>query len=143
MGSMNKVYLIGRVTKDLELKMTPGGVAVLDLRLAVDDSYKGKDGQSVEKTIFLDVSVWGKLAEVCEKYLSKGSPVLVEGKLEMNEWQTPEGEKRSKLRVRANDVQFLGSPSGGKRETLGTTTRGTASPVELSDEADGPDVTPF
>lgn len=143
MSSTNKVFLIGRVAKELELRATPGGTSVLDLRLAVDDSYKGKDGQQVEKTIFLDVSVWGKQAEACGKFLAKGSPVLVDGRLEMSEWTTPEGEKRSRLRVRATDVQFLGSPGGGRRDTPGAAPRGSVAPVAPGDEPGGEEIMPF
>ncbi|NLE67465.1 MAG: single-stranded DNA-binding protein [Lentisphaerae bacterium] len=107
MASLNKVILMGNLTKDPELRKLPSGTAVCDLRLAVNEDYTNRDGQKVEKTLFVDVATWERQAENCEKYLKKGSPVLVEGKLELDEWQTEQGEKRSRMRVRAINVQFL------------------------------------
>ena len=113
MATLNKVLLMGRLTKDLELRKLPSGTSVVDMRLAVDDSYRDKEGKDVERTVFVDVSVWARQAELCAQYLKKGSPVLVEGKLELSEWTTEQGEKRSRLRVRAMVVQFL---SSGQRD---------------------------
>ncbi len=109
MASYNHVILAGNLTSDIDLRHLPSGTAVADLRLAVSEKFKRKDGESVEKTVFVDVAVWDKQAENCAKYLGKGSPVLIEGRLQMDEWQTKEGEKRTKLRIRANTVQFLSS----------------------------------
>jgi single-strand DNA-binding protein len=113
MPSMNRVFLAGNLTRDPELRYTPSGMAVAELGLAVSESYKSKTGEMVESVCFVDIQVWGRIAQTCAEYLKKGSPVLVEGKLQLDQWQTKEGEKRSKLRVRADRVQFLGS--GGKR----------------------------
>jgi single-strand DNA-binding protein len=85
---------------------------VADLRLAVNDDYKDKNGQVVKRTCYVDVTVWDKQAEICKKYLTKGGSVYVEGRLQLDEWTTAEGQKRSKLRVRADRVQFLGAPKG-------------------------------
>lgn len=108
MSSMNHVFLMGNLTRDPEKRVTAGGLAVSELGVAVNDSYKDKDGKMVEKACFADVVVWGKTAELCVQYLKKGAPVLVEGRLQYDTWQTEAGEKRSKLRVRAHRVQFLG-----------------------------------
>lgn len=108
MATMNRVYLMGNLTRDPKLRSTPSGTAVLDLGLAISDSYKSKSGEITESTCFVDLVVWGKQAENCDKYLSKGSPVLVEGQLQFDQWKTEQGENRSKLRVRAQRVQFLG-----------------------------------
>lgn len=110
MANMNRVFLIGNIVTDPELKRLSSGVAVCDLRLAVSDNYKNKEGELVESTCFVDVIVWDKQAENCEKYLSKGSPIMVDGKLKLDTWETDEGQKRSKIRVRAFRVQFLGRP---------------------------------
>jgi single-strand DNA-binding protein len=110
MATMNRVFLAGNLTQDVDLRQTNGGTAVADIRLAASDSYTNKEGQQVETVCFADVVVWGRQAETCNEYLGKGSPVLVEGRLETNEWETPQGEKRSKLRIRADRVQFLGKP---------------------------------
>ena len=84
-----------------------------DLGLAVNESFKNKAGETVEQTCFVDVVVWGRQAETASEYLHKGSPVFVEGRLQFDQWENAQGEKRSKLRVRADRVQFLGSPGKG------------------------------
>jgi len=105
------VLLIGNLTQDPELRRIPSGTAVSTLRLAVNDSYLNKSGERVERSLFLDVDVWDRQAETCQQYLSKGSPVCVEGRLQMDTWDDKEtGQKRSRLKVRAERVQFLGSP---------------------------------
>ena len=111
MASVNVVLLAGNLTADVETKDLSSGQLKATLRMAVSDDFTGKDGQKVERTCFVDVEVWGKQAETCRTYLSKGSPVLVEGKLKLDQWQSKEGEKRSKLFVKADRVQFLGAPS--------------------------------
>lgn len=112
-ASLNKVLLIGNLTRDPELKQTPRGTAVCDLGLAVNDSYKAQDGTIKEVTTFIDVEVWGRTAENCKQYLTKGRPVFIEGQLKLDTWETPQGEKKSKMRVRADRVQFLGGGGGG------------------------------
>jgi len=119
-GRLNKVFLMGNLTRDPELRYTPSGTAVTDLRLAINDDYTTSDGTRHERTVFLDVTVWARQAENCSEYLSKGRPVLVEGRLQMDNWETNEGEKRSRLKVTAENVQFLGgrgdgSNGGGQR----------------------------
>lgn len=113
MGSLNKVFLIGRLTRDPELRYTPSGTAVADFGLAVNRVYKTAEGEKKEAVTFVDITVWAKRAEICAEYLSKGRQVFIEGRLELDAWETPEGQKRSKLKIVAEDVQFLGSQSGG------------------------------
>ena len=114
MASLNKILLIGNLTHDPELRRIPSGTAVVTLRMAVNESFKSKTGEAVEKAICLDVDVWDRQAETCQQYLSKGSPVLIEGRLQMDTWDDKEtGQKRSRLKVRAERVQFL---SGSRRE---------------------------
>jgi len=110
MASLNKVILVGNLTRDPEVRYTPSGQAVADLGLAVSDSYKNKSGEMVETTCFVDIVVWGRQAETAHEYLNKGSPVLVEGRLQLDQWEGKDGEKRSKLRVKADRLQFLGRP---------------------------------
>lgn len=111
MTSLNKVFVAGNLTRDPEVRYTPRGTAVATLRLAIDDSYRNREtGETIEKACFVDVQAWGRQAETCGQYLAKGSPVLVEGGLELDQWENQQGEKRSKLRVKAFRVQFLGSP---------------------------------
>lgn len=111
MSGFNRVVLLGNVTRDPTLRQTPGGTAVLDLGLAVNEAYRNAAGETVERACFVDVVTWGKQAENCERYLRKGRPVLVEGRLQLDQWTTEGGEKRSRIRVKADRVQFLG---GGK-----------------------------
>jgi single-strand DNA-binding protein len=113
MASVNRVFLMGNLTRKPEVRNTPAGLAVSDLGLAVNESYRNKDGEPVEVVCFVDVVVWGKQAEACGKYLTTGAPVMVEGRLQLDQWQTGEGEKRSRLRVRADRVQFLARREGG------------------------------
>ncbi len=110
MANMNKVILAGNLTKDPELRYTPAGMAVTDLGLAVNDVYT-KDGEKQKRTLFIDVTVWARQAENCCEYLAKGRSVLVEGRLQMDTWEGQDGQKRSKIRVVAQNVQFL-SPRG-------------------------------
>lgn len=110
MSTLNRVFLMGNLTRDPEVRYTPSGTAVGDLGLAVNESYKNKAGETVESTVFVDVEVWARQAETCAEYLYKGSPVFVEGRLKLDQWENQQGEKRSKLRVRADRVQFLGAP---------------------------------
>jgi single-strand DNA-binding protein len=111
-ASLNKVLLMGNLTRDPEVKYTPKGTAVCDLGLAINDSYKAQDGTIKETTTFVDVEVWGRTAENCKQYLTKGRPVFIEGQLRLDTWEQ-DGQKRSKMKVRALSVQFLGSPGGG------------------------------
>jgi single-strand DNA-binding protein len=111
-ANLNKVLLMGNLTRDPEVKYTPKGTAVGDLGIAINDSYKAQDGTMKETVTYVDVEVWGRQAENCKQYLTKGRPVFVEGQLRLDQWEQ-EGQKRSKLKVRAINVQFLGSPGGG------------------------------
>ena len=113
-ASLNKVFLLGNLTRDPEVKYTPKGTAVCDLGIAINDSYKAQDGTIKETTTFVDVEVWGRTAENCKQYLSKGRSVFVEGQLRLDQWEQ-DGQKRSKMKVRAITVQFLGGGPGGSR----------------------------
>ena len=110
MSSLNRVYLMGNVTRDPALRHTPSGRAVSDLGIAVSEKYRNKEGEMVERTCFADAVVWGRQAETCCEYLHKGAPVLLEGRLQLDQWETDQGEKRSRLRVCADRVQFLPRP---------------------------------
>ncbi|MDY0145744.1 MAG: single-stranded DNA-binding protein [Kiritimatiellia bacterium] len=118
MAALNKVLLIGNLTQDPELRRIASGTAVSTLRVAVNESFQNKSGEKVERTVFVDVDVWDRQAENCAQYLSKGSPLFVEGRLQLDSWEDKEtGQKRSRLKVRADRVQFL---SGPRREGAGT-----------------------
>ena len=115
MANYNKVLLMGNLTRDPELRYTPGGSAVCELGLAVNRQWRNQAGEMQEDTTFVDVTVWGKQAETVNQYLSKGRPIFIEGRLQLDTWETQEGQKRSKIKVVAERFQFLGSrpDSGG------------------------------
>jgi single-strand DNA-binding protein len=108
MTSLNRVFLIGNLTRPPELRYTPSGTAVADLRLAVNRNYTTQGGEKRDETSFLTVIVWAKQAESCGEYLDKGSPVLIEGRLQTREWEGKDGQKRSVVEVVAERVQFMG-----------------------------------
>ncbi|MBI1848492.1 MAG: single-stranded DNA-binding protein [Candidatus Rokubacteria bacterium] len=112
MASLNKVFLIGNLTRPPELRYTPSGTAVADLRLAVNRNYTTQGGDKREETCFLTVVVWGKQAESCGEYLDKGSPIMVEGRLQTRDWEAKDGGKRSVTEVVAERVQFMGRGKG-------------------------------
>jgi len=112
MASFNRVILLGNVTRDIELRYTPGQTAVTDIGLAVNDRRKNQSGEWVDETTFVDITLWGRTAEVASEYLSKGSPVLIEGRLKLDTWET-DGQKRSKLKVVGDRMQLLGRAGGG------------------------------
>lgn len=110
MSSYNRVTLVGNLTRQPELRKTKNGSAVTDLGIALNRVWTGENGQRQEETTFVDVTVWGRAAENAAQYLQKGRSVLVEGRLQMESWQDKQsGQERSKLRVVADTVQFLGS----------------------------------
>ena len=110
MASLNKVLLIGNLTKDPELRYTPNGTAVTNLRIAVNRKFKDRTGELKEDTCFITVTAWDKQAEICNQYLLKGRAVFVEGILQSRSWETGDGQKRSTIDVRAERIQFLGGP---------------------------------
>jgi single-strand DNA-binding protein len=112
MASMNRVFLIGNLTRAPELRYTPSGTAVADLRVAVNRDFTTQTGDKRQETSFLTVVVWGKQAESSGEYLDKGSPVLVEGRLQTRDWETKDGQKRSVVEVVAERIQFLGRGKG-------------------------------
>jgi single-strand DNA-binding protein len=115
MADLNKVFLMGRLTFDPELRRTPSGMAVSELRMATSRTWMGRDGERKEETLFIDVSVWDRQAENCCQYLKKGSAIHVEGSLKMDTWDDKTtGEKRTKIKVHADRVQFL-----DRREPVG------------------------
>jgi len=108
MASFNKVLLMGNLTKDPELRYTPQGTAVANLRLAVNRKYRDRNQEMKEEVCFITAVVWDKQAETCNQYLHKGSPIFVEGRLQSRSWEDNAGQKRNVIEVRAERVQFLG-----------------------------------
>lgn len=114
MVSLNKVFVAGNLTKDPEVRFTPSGQAVGTLDLAINEYYLDKNNEKKSKTIFVNIVVWGKQAETAKSFLTKGSPILVEGRLQLDSWETKDGEKRSQIKINASRIQFLRGTAGVK-----------------------------
>lgn len=113
-ANFNKVFLMGNLTRDVELKYTPNNQPVAAFGIAMNRRYRTREGEDREDTTFVDCEAWGRTAEVMNQYLAKGRPVFVEGRLKLDQWQDKDGNKRSKLRVVVENFQFIDSrPSGG------------------------------
>ncbi len=113
MASFNRVILMGNLTRDPELRYIASGTAVAHVGLAINDRRKNANGEWVEEVTFVDVTLWGRTAEVAGEYLTKGSPVLIEGRLKLDTWETSDGQKRSKLKVVGERMQMLGGRGAG------------------------------
>lgn len=143
MASMNKVLVLGNLTRDPELRHTAGGNSVASLRMAVNRTYTGKDGEKKEEVAFFTVVAWGRLAEVCTEYLKKGSPILAEGRLQSRSWETPDKQKKYVVEVVATSIHFLGrkeekiaaAATAFEEEVNGN---GNGEPAEEPDEAAAP-----
>ena len=114
MASFNKVILLGNLTRDPEVRYTPKGTAVTELGMAVNRVYTADNGEKREETTFVDVTLWGRTAEIAGEYLKKGRPVLIEGRLQLDTWDDKQsGQKRSKLKVVGEGLQLIGGRPGG------------------------------
>ena len=117
MANINRVILVGNLTRDPELRHTPSGTAVCKLRVAVNTRQKDSTGQWVDKPNYFDVTVWGNQGESCAQYLSKGRPIGIDGRLDWREWEAQDGTKRQAVEIIAENVQFLGGRSDGEGRT--------------------------
>ncbi|MDD5130560.1 MAG: single-stranded DNA-binding protein [Candidatus Omnitrophica bacterium] len=135
MASYNKVLLMGNLTKDPELRYTPQGTAVANLRMAVNRKYRSKDQELKEEVCFITAVVWNKQAETCNQYLHKGSSVFVEGRLQSRSWEDNTGAKRSVIEVRAERVQFMGAPGQSKAQSPASAAQPETLSEELSSES--------
>lgn len=116
MASFNRVILLGNLTRDPELKYTPQGTAVCEFGLALNETYTNKQtGQKTEKVHFVDITCWGRTAEVAAEYLKKGIQVHIEGKLQQDRWEDQQGQKRSKIKVTCEQLTFVGKKEGGSQ----------------------------
>lgn len=118
MPNLNRVMLMGNLTRDPELKYTPANQAVANLGIAINRKWKNQAGEQQEETTFIDCEAWGKTAEVLNQYLKKGRPVYIEGRLKLDQWEDKDGGKRSKIKVVVENFQFIdgGGKGGGKPE---------------------------
>ncbi len=112
MANFNAVMVLGRLVADPELKYSTNGIPVCNLRLATSKKFKKADGAEGESTVFVDVNAWRRLAEICSQFLKKGREVFVSGELVQSRWVDAEGKKRSKIRITADTIQFLGGKKG-------------------------------
>jgi len=130
MANLNKVMLIGNLTRDPEIKYTPKGSAVADIGLAINRNYTLDNGEKREETTFVDVVLWGRLAEIAGEYLKKGRPVFIEGRLQLDTWDDKQtGQKRSKMRVVGESMQLLGGgPRGEGGPAEGSASEGGGRP---------------
>lgn len=154
MASLNKVLLIGNLTRDPELRYIPSGTAVASFTVAVNRRFKAPTGENREETSFIKVVVWGRMAETSAEYLKKGSSCFVEGRLQTRSWDAPDGQKRSATEVIASAVQFLNTRGGGGRVPAAESAGEGGSRHEALEEisldapaeappAEGEDVVPF
>jgi single-strand DNA-binding protein len=138
-SNINVVVITGNLTRDPELRSTPGGTSVCKLRVAVNSRRKDQSGNWVDKPNYFDVTVWGAQGENCANYLSKGRPVAIEGRLDWREWEDKEGGKRQSVEVIANSVQFLGSRDGNGGNNGGNGFSPSSDvPADTSDYAGAP-----
>ncbi|MBQ3388258.1 MAG: single-stranded DNA-binding protein [Thermoguttaceae bacterium] len=142
MASYNRVVLVGNTTRDVELRKIPSGTEVCDLGLAVNERRRDAQGNLIEDVTFVDVTLWGRNASVAAEYTRKGSPVLIEGRLKTDTWET-DGQKRSKLKVIADRLVLLSSRNGGgasgaPRQAYGGASQGYQQPQQPSSYQDAP-----
>jgi len=138
MASYNRVVLVGNLTRDPELRYISSGTAVTEIGLAVNDRRKNQSGEWVDETQFIDITLWARTAEVASEYLSKGSSVLIEGRLKLDRWEK-DGHKHSKLRVVGEKMQMLGGRSGGS-PTSGGGPSSSSAPATASVAENAPDI---
>ena len=128
--NLNKVLLMGNLTRDVELKHTPSNQPVASIGIAVNRRFRTRAGEDRDETVFVDCEAWGRTAEVMNQYLSKGRPVFIEGRLKLDQWQDKEGNNRSKLRVVVENFQFVDSKPGGAGPAKESEPAYTASPAD-------------
>lgn len=141
MASFNRVVLVGNLTRDVELRHTPNNTAVTDIAIAVNERIK-RNEQWVDEAHFFDITLWGRLAEIAAEYLSKGSSVLVEGRLKLDRWEQ-DGQKRSKIKIVGEKMQMLGGGSrGGGSESSSNNYSSQSDPSTTNYEQPAPQATP-
>ena len=148
MASFNKVILLGNLTRDPEVRYTPKGTAVTELGMAVNRVYTAENGEKREETTFVDVTLWGRTAEIAGEYLKKGRPVFIEGRLQLDTWDDKQsGQKRSKLKVVGEGLQLIGSRptggGGGEDEGGMRSSRPVAAPPKAASTGPDDDEIPF
>ena len=131
MAKLNKVFLIGNLTRDPELRYTPSGTAIASFGIAINRNWTGPDGEKKEEVCYVDINMFGRRAEVINEYFSKGNPIFIEGRLQFQQWETKDGQKRSTLRVVAEDFQFIG---GKTKKDEGQSFQESTEPNDINEE---------
>ncbi len=131
MAKLNKVFLMGNLTRDPELRYTPSGTAIASFGIAINRTWSGVDGEKKEEVCYVDINMFGRRAEVINEYFSKGNPIFIEGRLQFQQWETKDGQKRNALRVVAEDFQFLG---GKTKKEEGPSFPEGAAPNDVDEE---------
>ena len=143
MANLNKVFLMGNLTRDPELRYTPSGTAVAEFGLAVNRTWNDRDGQKKEEVCFVDLQAWARSAEVISEYCRKGRPLFVEGRLRYETWEGRDGQKRSKLRIVVENFQFLGGRRDDKDSAGQRPARPSAPPPPSEPPGDEPSQAPY
>ena len=131
MAKLNKVFMIGNLTRDPELRYTPSGTAIASFGIAITRTWSGQDGEKKEEVCYVDINMFGRRAEVINEYFNKGNPIFIEGRLQFQQWETKDGQKRNALRVVAEDFQFIGGKT--KRDEGPSFPEGSA-PNDVNEE---------
>ena len=131
MANLNKVFLMGNLTRDPELRVTPSGTTIVSFGIATSRTWSGQDGEKKEEVCYVDIKAFGRRAEVISEYFSKGNPIFIEGRLQFQQWETKDGQKRNALRVVAEDFQFLG---GKTKKDEGPSFPEGAAPNDVNEE---------
>ena len=139
--SVNKVILVGRLGRDPETRYTGGGQAVANFSVATDESYKDRNGERQKRTEWHRITAWGKLAEICQQYLKKGTMVYIEGRIQSREWQDKEGQKRTSFDIVANTMKMLSSRGDAAAAAAGGGMGGGASRGDDFDQSGAPEDT--
>ena len=136
MANLNKVFLMGNLTRDPDLRYTPSGTAIASFGIAINRNWTGGDGEKKEEVCFVDINMFGRRAEVINEHFSKGKPIFIEGRLQFQQWEAKDGQKRNALRVTAEDFQFVGYGKGA-----GSGDQGSSGYTNVKDG--DPDIIPF
>lgn len=134
MASLNKVFLMGNLTRDPELRYTPAGLAVASFGIAINRAWTAKTGEQKEEVCYVDINVFGRRAEVVGEYFSKGNPIFIEGRLQLNQWETKDGQKRSTLRVVADNFQFIGGSAKRSVDEAGASAKEVKQPDGIPED---------
>ncbi|HHT9136849.1 MAG: single-stranded DNA-binding protein [Candidatus Brocadiales bacterium] len=135
MASLNKVFLMGNLTRDPELRYTPAGLAVASFGIAINRAWTAKTGEQKKDVCYVDINIFGRSAEVVGEYFSKGNPIFIEGRLQFNQWETKDGQKRSTLRVVADNFQFIGGTAKRPGGEMGSSSKEGKPPDMIPEDA--------